>query len=71
MIAHDGVKVEFRIDDVAFPEYLVEKDLVQKKVMCWIPSQIGKVSTKILYECRLSRFFQEFTILSQMNVKGN
>ncbi|KXN85528.1 hypothetical protein AN958_11231 [Leucoagaricus sp. SymC.cos] len=38
----DGISVTIRVDGVDIPEYSVEKDVENKKVTCWVPSQVGK-----------------------------
>lgn len=66
MITHNGIKVKILVDNVDVPEYSVEKDSEQGKVMCWIPSQVGKVSMftrRFLVEYVSHIHAQEFEIM--------
>lgn len=39
----DGISIKIRVNGADVPEFMVEKDLEERKVTCWVPSQVGKV----------------------------
>ncbi|KAF9445135.1 hypothetical protein P691DRAFT_806135 [Macrolepiota fuliginosa MF-IS2] len=44
----EGITITIQVDGVDIPEYLVEKDQAEKKVTCWVPSQVGKEFAVVL-----------------------
>jgi hypothetical protein len=43
MPTFDGVSVTIRVDGVDLEEFSVERDVEERRVECWVPSQVDKV----------------------------
>lgn len=47
MLLFNGVEAAIAIDGVELPRYRVQRDSLNDTVTCWIPSEAGKVRSRL------------------------